>query len=309
MTLSELRYLVAVADLRHFGHAAERCHITQSTLSTQLRKLEDFLGVTLFERTSRPVTVTPVGESIVARARRIIEEADQICDIARQGEGLLASTLRLGIIPTLSPYLLPLFLEQLHQAHPQLRIVLREDLTASLIEALSAYEVDVLLLALPEPVPGLQAMPLFREAFWVAFPCGDRMADRNAITEHDLDGRRLLLLAEGHCLRNQALAVCGQEGRKTSAAPDVLRANSLETICTMVAAGLGYTLLPALAVSRLTASGTGVEARPFKAAGAERRIGLLWRSASPRRDDLLALGKFIRQRLPRHLVAAADEPN
>src|SRR3954451_14583956 len=154
MTLSELRYLVAVADLRHFGHAAERCHITQSTLSTQLRKLEDFLGVTLFERTNRPVTVTPIGENIVIRARRIIEEADQICDLARQDEGLLSSTLKLGIIPTLSPYLLPLFLEALHRAHPKLRLVLREDLTANLIDALAAYEVDVLLLALPADVQG-----------------------------------------------------------------------------------------------------------------------------------------------------------
>jgi LysR family hydrogen peroxide-inducible transcriptional activator len=310
MTLSELRYLVAVADLRHFGHAAERCHITQSTLSTQLRKLEDFLGVTLFERTSRPVTVTPIGESIVVRARRIIEEADQICDLARQDDGLLSSTLKLGIIPTLSPYLLPLFLDPLHRAHPQLHILLREDLTANLVEALAAYEVDVLLLALSEDVPGLQTMPLFNEPFWFAFPAGDPLAERNAVTETDLDGRRLLLLAEGHCLRDQALAVCGHDARKNSSAPDVLRANSLETICAMVAAGLGCTLLPSLAVARLTAHGSGIEARPFNAAGAVRRIGLLWRTTSPRHDDLVALGKFIQDRLPpdvRLPAAAAPE--
>jgi LysR family transcriptional regulator, hydrogen peroxide-inducible genes activator len=301
MTLSELRYLVAVADLRHFGHAAERCHITQSTLSTQLRKLEDFLGVTLFERTSRPVTVTPIGESIVLRARRIIEEIDQICDLARQDEGLLSSTLKLGIIPTLSPYLLPLFLDPLHRAHPQLHILLREDLTANLVEALAAYEVDVLLMALGDDVPGLHAMPLFDEPFWFAFPAGDPLGERNAITDQELAGRRLLLLAEGHCLRDQALAVCGQEARKNRSAPDVLRANSLETICAMVAAGLGCTLLPALAVPRLTASGSGVEARPFTADGAARRIGLLWRTASPRREDLMALGKFIQERLPQNV--------
>jgi LysR family hydrogen peroxide-inducible transcriptional activator len=141
-------------------------------------------------------------------------------------------------------------------------------------------------------------MPLFNEPFWFAFPAGDALAERNLITEQDMAGRRLLLLAEGHCLRDQALAVCGQESRKNSSAPDVLRANSLETICAMVAAGLGCTLLPALAVQRLTAGGSGVEARPFKAAGAARRIGLLWRTASPRRDDLVALGKFIQERLP-----------
>ncbi len=298
MTLSELRYLVAVADLRHFGHAAERCHITQSTLSTQLRKLEDFLGITLFERTSRAVTVTPIGESIVIRARRIIEEADQICDLARQNEGLLSSTLKLGIIPTLSPYLLPVFLEALHRAHPQLRVVLREDLTDNLIDALAAYEVDVLLLALPADVHGLHALTLFTEPFWVAFPAGDALGRQTAVTEQDLEGRRLLLLAEGHCLREQALAVCGQQSRRNRSASDVLRANSLETICAMVAAGLGCTLLPALAVPRLAGAGSGVEARPFKASGANRRIGLLWRMAFPRSDDLVALGKFIQDRLP-----------
>jgi LysR family transcriptional regulator, hydrogen peroxide-inducible genes activator len=301
MTLSELRYLVAVADLRHFGHAAERCHITQSTLSTQLRKLEDFLGITLFERTSRPIAVTPIGESIVLRARRIIEEADQICDLARQNEGLLSSTLKLGVIPTLSPYLLPLVLEDLHRAHPRLRLILREDLTANLIEALAAYEVDVLLLALPQDVHGFHAEPLFDEPFWFAFPTGDPLGNRNVIAEQDLAGRRLLLLAEGHCLRDQALAVCGQQSRKNSVAPDVLRASSLETICAMVAAGLGSTLLPALAVPRLAAGRSGVEARPFHAAGAHRRIGLLWRTAFPRGDDLVALGKFIQERLPTEL--------
>jgi LysR family transcriptional regulator, hydrogen peroxide-inducible genes activator len=298
VTLSELRYLVAVADLRHFGHAAERCHITQSTLSTQLRKLEDFLGVTLFERGNRPITVTPIGESIVTRARRIIDEADQICDLARQDEGLLSGSLRLGIIPTLSPYLLPPLLKALQQAHPQLRLVLREDMTANLIDALAAYEVDVLLLALPRDVEGLHALPLFDESFFVAFPGGDRLGERTAITERDLAGRQLLLLAEGHCLREQALAICGQQPRKDLSSLDLLRANSLETVCAMVAAGLGCTLLPALSVPRLTASGSGVEARVFKASGASRRIGLLWRTNFPHSDDLMTLGKCIQDSLP-----------
>jgi LysR family hydrogen peroxide-inducible transcriptional activator len=291
--------LVAVADLRHFGHAAERCHITQSTLSTQLRKLEDFLGVTLLERTNRPVSVTPIGEGIVLRARRIVEEADQICELARRDEGLLSSTLKLGIIPTLSPYLLPLFLAPLHQAHPQLRIVLREDLTSNLVDALAAYEVDVLLLALPAEAHGLHELPLFSEPFWVAFPTGDRLGELSMITDRDLVGHRLLLLAEGHCLREQALAICGQSSRSTLASPDVLRANSLETVCTMVAAGLGCTLLPALAVRRLTGAGSGVEARPFEVPGAMRRIGLMWRANFLRSNDLAALGKFILDRLPR----------
>jgi LysR family hydrogen peroxide-inducible transcriptional activator len=298
MTLSELRYLVAVADLRHFGHAAERCHITQSTLSIQLRKLEDFLGVSLIERTSRHINITPIGQLIVVRARRILEEADQICDLARQDEGLLASGLKLGVIPTVSPYLFPLFLDDLHRAYPQLRLILHEDLTANLIEALAAYEVDVLLLALPQEIHGLHAQPLFDEQFWVAFPAGDPLGAQTAISEQDLGDRKLLLLAEGHCLREQALAVCGQQSRENPAFSDVLHASSLETICTMVAAGLGCTLLPALAVPRLAVGGSGVEARPFKASGAHRRIGLLWRTAFPRSEDLVALGGFIQERLP-----------
>jgi LysR family hydrogen peroxide-inducible transcriptional activator len=298
MTLSELRYLVAVADLRHFGHAAERCHITQSTLSTQLRKLEEFLGVTLFERTNRPVTVTPTGERIVIRARRMLEEADQICELARQDEGLLASTLRLGIIPTVSPYLFPLFLDALHRAYPNLRLMLREDLTTNLIEALAAYEVDVLLLALPRDVHGMRSLPLFDEPFWVAFPAGDPLGELSVIGEQDLLAHKLLLLAEGHCLREQALAVCGRHPRQNLLPPDVLRASSLETICAMVAAGLGCTLLPALGIPRLAASGSGVEVRPFKTSRAYRSIGLMWRAAFPRADDLVALGNFIQQRLP-----------
>ena len=226
MTLSELRYLVAVADLRHFGHAAERCHITQSTLSTQLRKLEEFLGITLFERTSRAVTVTPIGESIVIRARRIIEEVDQIADLARQDEGLLSNSLKIGIIPTLSPYVLPLFLNDLHRAHPQLQLVLREDLTANLIDALAAYDLDVLLLALPADLHGLQALPLFVEPFWVAFPAGDPLGEQGAIVERDLADRKLLLLAEGHCLREQALAVCGQRSGENRSSPDVKRCSA-----------------------------------------------------------------------------------
>jgi LysR family transcriptional regulator, hydrogen peroxide-inducible genes activator len=307
MTLSELRYLVAVADLRHFGHAAERCHITQSTLSTQLRKLEEFLGITLFERTSRAVTVTPIGESIVARARRIIEEVDQIADLARQDEGLLSNCLKIGIIPTLSPYVLPLFLNALHREHPQLRLVLREDLTANLIDALAAYELDVLLLALPPDLHGLQVLPLFTEPFWVAFPAGDPLGAQATIVERDLADRKLLLLAEGHCLREQALSVCGQRSGEKRSLPDVLCANSLETVCAMVAAGLGCTLLPLLAVPRLTASGSGVEARPFECLGAHRQIGLLWRAAFPRGKDLMTLGDFIQARLPPG-ISQSDAP-
>ena len=203
MTLSELRYLVAVADLRHFGHAAERCHITQSTLSIQLRKLEDFLGVSLVERTSRHINITPIGQLIVVRARRILEEADQICDLARQDEGLLASGLKLGVIPTVSPYPFPLFLDDLHRAYPQLRLILHEDLTANLIEALAAYEVDVLLLALPQEIHGLHAQPLFDEQFWWRFPPVIRWARRPSSPS--------MILATANCYCSRRAIACASK--------------------------------------------------------------------------------------------------
>ena len=298
MTLSELRYLVAVADLQHFGRAAERCHVTQPTLSTQLRKLEESLGVTLFERSNRGVVATPIGERIVARARRILEEADQINQMARHDKGLLASTIRLGIIPTVSPYLLPLFLRPLHEAFPELRVVLREDLTGNLLEELAAYEVDVLLLALPSEADGCTALPLFEEPFWFACPSGHALAAAPVVTEGDLAGQELLLLSEGHCLRAQALAICGEQWADRTSSSDDLRASSLETICQMVAAGLGCTLLPALAVPHLARDGGGIAVRPFLAVMDHRRLGLLWRTSFPRSEDLIALGRFIQEHLP-----------
>jgi LysR family hydrogen peroxide-inducible transcriptional activator len=303
-----LRYLVAVADLRHFGRAAERCHVTQPTLSTQLRKLEEFLGVTLVERTHRAVVVTPIGHRIVSRARRILEEADQICQAARHDKGLLASTIRLGIIPTASPYLLPLFLRPLHEAYPDLRVVLREDLTDNLLQELAAYELDALLLALPIDADGCSTVPLFEEPFWFACPAGHPLAAEPVVTERHLTGQPLLLLSEGHCLRDQALAICGEQARENAAASDDLRASSLETICQMVAAGLGCTLLPALAVPHLAREGNRLTVRPFRAPIDYRRLGLVWRASFPRSDDLLALAKFIQDVLPDTVRAVRETP-
>ena len=264
MTLAELRYLVAVADLRHFGRAAERCRITQPTLSSQLRKLEETLGVPLVERTTRSVTLTPIGASVVAHARRILEEADQISELVRHRHGTLTSVLRLGIIPTLSPYILPLLLDRLHQRFPELRLVLREDLTDNLIDALEAYTLDVLLIALPEQAGVHRAMPLFQEPFCFACPPGHKLSNRPVVTERELAHERLLLLDEGHCLRDQALAVCGDQYRGREGANDDFRATSLETISEMVAAGIGCTLLPAMAVPHLTARHKRLEVRPLQ---------------------------------------------
>jgi LysR family transcriptional regulator, hydrogen peroxide-inducible genes activator len=298
MTLAELRYLVAVADLRHFGRAADRCRVTQPTLSSQLRKLEETLGVPLVERTTRFVTLTPVGESVVAHARRILEEADQISELVRHRHGALTSVLRLGIIPTLSPYILPLLLRRLHEAFPGLRLVLREDLTDNLLQALEAFTLDVLLIALPEQSSSYRCMPLFREPFYFACPTQHPLANRPVVTECELAHERLLLLDEGHCLRDQALAVCGDQRADREDLSDDFRATSLETISEMVAGGLGCTLLPAMAVPHLTARHRRLEVRPLRADKAHRRVGLLWRTSFPRGDDLKVLGEFILEQLP-----------
>lgn len=298
MTLAELRYLVAVADLSHFGRAAERCRITQPTLSGQLRKLEESLGIPLIERTTRFVALTPVGAAVVAHARRILEEADQIAELVRHRHGTLQSILRLGIIPTLSPYILPLLLNRLHERFPGLRVVLREDLTANLMSALDAYALDVLLLALPERIDGYQSMPLFLEPFCFACPPGHKLSNRPVVTANELKHERLLLLDEGHCLRDQALEVCGDQFGENRGASDDFRATSLETISEMVAGGLGCTLLPALAVPHLTVRHKRLQVRPLVAAKAHRRIGLLWRSSFPRGEDLEEFGRFILVQLP-----------
>ncbi|HUB16368.1 MAG TPA: LysR substrate-binding domain-containing protein [Acetobacteraceae bacterium] len=298
MTLAELRYLVAVADLSHFGRAAERCRITQPTLSSQLRKLEDSLGVSLVERTTRFVTLTPIGAEVVAHARRILEAADQITELVRHRPGTLMSGLRLGIIPTLSPYILPLLLDRLHKHFPGLRLALREDLTANLMAALDTYALDVLLIALPAQTDGYRSMPLFLEPFSLACPIGHRLSNRPVVTARELRQERLLLLDEGHCLRDQALEVCGHQFNEGQGSSDDFRATSLETISEMVAAGLGCTLLPAMAVPHLTARHKHLEVRPLIAAKAHRRIGLLWRASFPSSEDLIEFGRVILGQLP-----------
>ena len=320
MTLTELRYLIAVADLQHFGHAAERCHVSQPSLSGQLRRLEETLGVSLIERTTRFVALTPLGERIVAHARRILEEADRIMQLARHCHGTLTGDLRLGVISTLGPYILPRFLSGLHQNFPNLRLVLREDLIANLLAALEAYALDVVLIALPERDGAGCAMPLFVEPFCLVCPAAHRFSNQPVVTARDLVRERLLLLDEGHCLREQALAVCGNQLHDQTTPRDDFRATSLETICEMVAAGFGCTLLPAMAVPRLTARDERLAVRPVRAPRAHRRIGLLWRDSFPRSEDLEALGRLIQDQLPdsvtpirakaapKHTRAEADAP-
>jgi LysR family transcriptional regulator, hydrogen peroxide-inducible genes activator len=286
MTLKELRYLVALADQGRFGRAAEACHVGQPTLSTQLKKLEDYLGVTLFERNKHYLLPTPVGEHIIERARIALDVVEQIRQLARQGDDPMDGSLRLGVIPTLGPYLVPHLIPTIREAYPKLRLFLREDLTANLLERLRQGRLDALLLALPVHGDDLECVELFREPFVMALPAGHPLEENREIEEHELAGQNVLLLEEGHCMRDQALAICGTT---TTDDREELKATSLETLRQMVAAGVGCTLLPALATLQI---------RPFVAPVPYRVIGIAWRHRYPREKTIKRLAEVVLTTLP-----------
>ncbi|OZA29888.1 MAG: DNA-binding transcriptional regulator OxyR [Hydrogenophilales bacterium 17-64-11] len=295
MTLQELKYLVALADHGHFGRAAESCFITQSTLSTQIKKLEDFLGVTLFDRSLKRVAPTPIGREILQAARRIVEESERIKELARHAQDPMARTVHLGVIPTLGPYYLPHALTLVHRKYPGLRLLLREEMTQQILERLNAGTLDAALLALPVADDGLRVEPLFYEPFFAALPAGHPLAKRDVLKVNDIMAEKLLLLDEGHCLRDQALDVCGGGSRGR----EEVRATSLETLRQMVGLGLGLTLLPALAVDAAPrASKKAVEIRPFRAPPPGRTIGLVWRRRAPFPETFERLALLLKSALP-----------
>jgi len=298
MNLRDLKYIVAVAETRHFGKAAELCFVSQPTLSGQIRKLEDELGVAIFERTNRTVEITPVGESIVHHARDIIEQVEVIERLAQSHQDPLAGPLRIGAIPTLSPYLMPLILMPLKKQYPQMRLILSEELTDILVERLQNHEIDAALLATPVDETDLDVLPLFDEPFWVAYPRKHAFYTREKISRRDLDQENLLLLAEGHCLAKQAMDICHIKQRESQGEMADLRAASLETLIQLVGAGFGVTLVPALAMRGSWTSGSGVVAQPLDWPDASRRVSLVFRHSFPRREALDALVKIVREHLP-----------
>jgi len=295
MTLRELRYLVALADHGHFGRAADACNISQPTLSMQLKKLEDRLGVVVFERTSKALQVTPIGRRIIDQARRVLAEADALVDLAHATAAPLTGPLALGVIPTLGPYLLPWLMPLLRRDFPALQLILVEDLTDNLIDQLRAHQLDAAILALPAPVADLQEQVLFDEPFFFACSPGHPLAAARSLADAELQRQRLLLLTDGHCLREQALAVCGQSEASIREYGADFRATSLETLRQMVATGMGATLLPALAAAR--AREQGITVIPLER-GASRRIGLFWRRSYPKGCDLERLAVLLRGSLP-----------
>jgi len=279
MNLRDLQYLVALAETGHFGEAAARCHVSQPTLSAQVKKLEEYLGVQLFERRPRKVSLTDAGRRIVERARHITQEAEDIRELARASRDPLSGRLRMSLIPTLAPYLLPRVAPRLRKQLPGLQLMLYEHQTAPLLAKLRDGELDLALLALPADTVGLETRSLFAESFVVAMPRGHRLTARKRLKPADLAGETLLLLEDGHCLRDQALEVCGNVG--TSEVQD-FRATSLETLRQMVAAGLGITLLPRLAAEGPIAGSSGLEFRPFAPPAPARTVGAAWRKSSTR---------------------------
>jgi LysR family hydrogen peroxide-inducible transcriptional activator len=284
-TLRQLRYLTALADHGHFGRAAESCLVTQSTLSAGIRELETLLGAMLAERTKRRVMLTPLGRDIAQRARILLADAEDLVDAVRAAATPLSGPLRLGVIPTIAPYLLPAALSAIRAAHPGLRLSLREDLTGRLVDALLAGLLDVLLLALPWPMEGIDTLEIGDDPFFLALPADHPLAAAAAIESASLPVDNLLLLEEGHCLRQHALAVC-QSRRPTGQG---LTGTSLHTVVQMVAGGLGLTLLPSMAVHSGTLAGTGLVARPLSDPAAKRTIGLTWRISSQRKAEYRTL--------------------
>ncbi|MBM5810683.1 MAG: LysR family transcriptional regulator [Gammaproteobacteria bacterium] len=285
MNLRDLQYLVALADVRHFGRAAERCHVSQPTLSAQLRKLEDYLRVPLIERRPRQVALTAAGEAIVARARRMLQDAEDIRELARASADPLAGRLKIGLIPTLGPYLLPQVAPRMQQRLPRLQLMLHEYQTRPLVARIAGGELDLGLLALPVDTGPLATRELFREPFMVAMPERHRLAQRRRLTLADLRGEKLLLLEDGHCLREHALEVCRSAGTEEQD----FRATSLETLRQMVAAGLGLTLLPQLAASGPFGATPGLVIRPFAPPAPYRVIGAAWRRSTTRAAAIAAV--------------------
>lgn len=284
--LKDLRYLVALADTRHFGQAAERCFVSQPTLSAQLKKLEDALEVQLVERRPRQVALTQAGTEIVARARRMLEAREEILALARTHRDPLAGQLRVALLPTIGPYLLPRIVAALRKALPRLTLLLYEYQTAPMLEQLACGQIDLGILALPVELNGLEARTLYEEPFLVALPTQHRLAKQASVQIEELRNETLLLLTEGHCLRDQALAVCNRAGIEER---QDFRATSLETLRQMVAAGVGVTLLPELASQGAYGAVRGVVVRPLARPVPTRRIGAVWRKTTARRQAIEAI--------------------
>ena len=290
-TLKQLQYLVALADTRHFGRAAERCHITQSTLSAGIRDLESVLGTAVAERSNRHVLITRVGAEIAERAKALLRDAEDVMDVARAGRSPMTGEMRLGVIPTIGPFLLPRVLPWLRERFPELTVYLREEQTAPLLARLQDAELDAALIALPYDTGDFDTRVILEDEFLFACNRNHALAGADAVSLDALADERLLLLEEGHCLRGHALDICDKGDTITRAQ---FEASSLHTLVQMVAAGIGVTLVPQLAVDADIARGTGLSLSRL-AMPASRQIGLAWRRSSSRAEEFTTLADTLRE--------------
>ena len=290
-TLKQLQYLVALREHGHFGKAAEACFVTQSTLSAGLRELESLLGVTLVERTRRLVRFTALGEKVADKALRVIREAESLAELARAEGKPLHGELRLGVIPTIAPFLLPAMLPRLRGEWPSLKLYLREETSQAACEALHRGQLDCVLLALPYPCGDVDSAPLLDDRLFVAFPGGEAPSG-NSVDVDSLDEERMLLLEDGHCLKDHALAACNRPELRAHAA---MMGTSLHTLVQMVDNGLGVTFVPAMAIEAGILEGTRVHAKPLRSDHGFRRISLIWRRSSPREREFELLAATLRR--------------
>jgi LysR family transcriptional regulator, hydrogen peroxide-inducible genes activator len=297
MTLTELRYIVAVARERHFGRAAQACFVSQPTLSVGIKKIEEELGISIFERGSGEITLTPVGEQIVSQAARTLDEAAAIKTIAQQSGDPLAYPLRLGAIYTIGPYLLPMILPIMRELAPNMQLLIQESYTASLREQLKQGKLDVAILSLPFEEPGMVTQALYDEPFQVAMPANHPWQRRNAIPPEDLGQEPVLLLGAGNCFRDQVLQVCPSLARGATAngMQQTLEGSSLETIRYMVASGVGMTIMPCTAANMAREENAMLCFRPFTQPTPKRRVVLVWRKSFTRPEAIETLRKAILQ--------------
>ncbi len=290
-TLRQLQYLVALHDHGHFGKAAEACFVTQSTLSAALRELENLLGVMLVERTRRVVRFTPIGSKIAAKAVRVLREGEELADMARAQGQPLHGELRMGVIPTIAPFLLPAMLPRLRRQWPSLKLFLREETSPAACDALHRGQLDCVLLAMPFGCGDVDQEVLFDDRLFVAFPKGEA-PPKPTVEAAAIDEHRLLLLEDGHCLKDQALAACNRPELRAEA---TMMGTSLHTLVQMVDNGLGLTFVPAMAIDAGILKGTRVEARPLRSDQGFRRIALVWRRSSPREQEFRLLAEALRK--------------
>ena len=293
-SIKQLKYLCAVAEHKHFSKAAAACHVTQSTLSVAIQDLESRLGVVVFERNKKTVLITPLGEKLLHQARGILGAVEDFVSLARANEGALSGEIRLGVIPTIGPFILPPILKNLRKSYPKLKLYLKEALSAQLLLQLQQGRLDLIMLAFPYAMPDMETVSLFRDEFLLCLPPGHRLEKVKQVKQQQLRGESILLLEEGHCLRDHALEACKLQSADTDL---VYQGTSLHTLVQMVANGLGVTLLPEMAVQANVLGDTHLQLKHFSSENVSREIGMAWRRSDPRRDDYLLLAEFVQSHM------------